>query len=171
MLQKIYEKLCAIEAALTGDCGEAALQVQGCILMSAWDHDSGLLAAGEFSQLEIKVDGSTVAGPIVHDYTTSATGTSKASWYTPWVTAINNNTNFTLTLVQDVIVPTNDKPIWQVDYDGPGGEELKLCKGPAGTTSPEELIVTAAADGGLTGTAFTYGGVDPIPSPLFRPCR
>lgn len=161
-----HEKLCEIEEALSGDCGN----VTGCIEMFAWDNDSGLLSQGETSQLEIKIDGVTVAGPVIHDYTTSQTGTSKASWYTPWVDAINNNTNFTLSLVQDVTLPTNDKPLWRVDYSGPGGEELKMCKGPAGTTSPEELVVTAAADGALTGTAFTYGGVDPIPSPVFQDC-
>lgn len=165
-LEANHEKLCAIEEALTGDCGN----VTGCIGMYAWDNDSGLLEAGEFSQLEIKIDDVSVAGPIVHDYTTSQAGSSKASWYDPWVAAINANTNFTVSLVTDVTLPTNDKPLWRVDYSGPGDEVMRLCKGPAGTTSPEELVITAAADGTLTGQGFTYGGTEEIPSPVFEDC-
>lgn len=151
----------------------SAENVSGCILMEAWDNDSGLLEAGEFSQLEIKIDGVSTGAPIVHDYTTSYDGTNKSTWYDPWVAAINALPNWSITLVQDTSgnQPAQGKPIWQIDYNGPGNEELKLCKGPAGTTSPEELVISAAATGALTGEALTYGGVDAIPSPVFRPCR
>lgn len=150
-----------------------AQNVTGCILMEAFDNDSGLLEAGEFSQLEIKIDGVSTGAPIVHDYTTSYNGSDKSTWYTPWLAAINALPEWSITLVQDTSgnQPAQGKPIWQVDYAGSGSSELKLCKGGAGTTSPEELVITAAANGDLTGEAYTYGGVDLIPSPVFRPCR
>ena len=147
--------------------------VTGCILMEAWDNDSGLLSPGEFSQLEIKIDGVSTGAPIVHDYTTTYVSPDKSTWYDPWIAAINALPNWSITLVNDAVgdQPASGKPEWQIDYSGPGNEELTLCKGTAGTTSPEELVITASATGELTGEAYTYGGVDLVPSPVFRPCE
>lgn len=147
--------------------------VTGCIRVEAWDNDNGLLEAGEFSQLELKIDGVSTGAPIVHDYTTSYNGVDKSTWYDPWVAAINALPNWNITLITEVSgnQPAQGKPLWQIDYSGPGNEELTLCKGSAGTTSPEELVIQADATGALIGTAFTYGGVDPIPSPVFFPCE
>lgn len=147
-------------------------EVTGCILMEAWDHDNGLLEAGEVSYLEIKVDGVSMS-VIPHDYTTTYDGTNKSTWYNPWIAAINALPEWSITLVNDTNGTTGSgKPQWRVDYQGGGSAELRLCKSPGlGTpANQEQLIITAAADGTLTGTSLQYGGQTPYESEVFEPC-
>ena len=166
LLEMVFAKVCKIEAAL-----ECAL-VTGCIQMLAWDNDDGLLSPGETSFLEIKVDGVSQA-VLPHDYTTSSDGVNKSTWYTPWIAAINALPEWSITLVNEVALATGQgKPEWRIDYNGAGGAELRLCKSNSlGTpANQEQLIITAAADGTLTGTSADYGSASPFASEVFAPC-
>jgi hypothetical protein len=143
------------------ECGD----VQACILFSGFDMYRGLLSVGDTTQFDIAVDG-TVQSSVVHDYTTSADGTTVSSWYTPVIAAINALPNWSIAVEEDVAVTDEGKVTWQLEHTGTVAETLTITKTPNGdvlsfASDGAGTILGTSSDGG-SGTPF---GSDPFDHP------
>ncbi len=137
------------------DCGN----VMGCLRMEGFDYYAlADYTAGQTTPFDVIVNGTTVT-TLVLDYTVESDGTGKASWYAQLIAAVNANSNFTMSLVTDADEATNQRPVWQFDYSGPGNETLAI------TENADVRTLSADAAGVVTGVAEDGGnpfGTDPF---------
>lgn len=166
-LTKICEKLDELNA----DCPEDA-KVAACTRLAAFDFDRGLVTAGDTTSYRI-TDNGTVAATVTHDYTTTFAANSVASYYDPIIAAVNAQPDWTMTLVTDVTAPAQGKPVWQIDYSGPGNGELKIEKAGnvANLGNGDGYVIRVDAAGAMTTAVIENGNEIPdYNSPVYSAC-
>lgn len=140
--------------------------ITGCIQFNGFDgaFDISSLSVGDVTNYEIYLD-TVLNNTLVLDYLSTNDGVNQSSWYTDLVNYINTNTNFTLSVVTDVSVADRGKIVWQLDYDGPGNEELQIVKDGGDTYT---FNVDSA---GTITTTITDNLGNPFSTPaLIQPC-
>lgn len=113
------------------DCGIVACMqfdgFDGQMTQDLSDPDlSGSFDVGDTSLFDVTINGTTTT--VVLDYLASSDNVNQSTWYTDLTNFINSNSNFTISVVQDVNVEDNGKVLWQIDYSGPGNETLEIVK-------------------------------------------
>ena len=146
-------------------CPAPCEDIRACIQLQAFDQDTGLMQPGDTTNYEITLDGTTEA-VINHDYFTTSDGLNKSTWYTPIIAAINALPGWTMTLITDVALPSNGKPTWRVEYEGPNPSTLEIIKTPNG----DIYTIAVAADGTVTATTNDAGSGTPFGSDPIAPC-
>jgi len=139
-------------------CCPKKATVQACVKMEAFDYYSEKeLEAGQ--TMSFTVNG---GAPIVIDYLAIGDGVNKSSWYGPVIAAVNALGPWTMTIDTDAGVGTSQRPVWQIDYNGVGGESLVI------TQNSDTRTISVDAAGVLTSEAL--GGTTPFGTDPFTAC-
>lgn len=134
-----------VTASVTlSQCSSCCDETEHCILANLFDTDSGLFTPGDTSEFQLLIDG-VVTTTVIHDYSTSVSGTSKASWYTPIVAAVNALPGWNMILVSDIVLPANGKPQYQITYTGSTPQTLRIQKDSGGIDWTEYVADGAGA--------------------------
>lgn len=152
-----------IATSVYGFVSCCAENVQACILMEAFDYyDETNWTAANTSTFDVLIDGVS-AGIVAIDYLVDTDGVNKSSWYAQLVALVNAQAGWTMAVDTDAPVTGNQRPIWQMDFDGVGPSELAISY-----NGIDVYTMTVDAAGVMTTSALDNG--NPMGTGKFTAC-